>query len=388
MQRLQIRDFGTYRTMLATHTVDVGSGRAGIRWYELRRRKGFPWHKPGGHKPGADRPWTIHQQGDFAILGGDVYRGNEYPGAYNNRYFFANFGFGQGNIYTADAAGNYQQFGQTGQYQGLVDMQIGSDGHVWILSVVTGDLRRLVFDGADVQSNRDPVATASASLTAGVSPLTVSLDGQNSSDADGDALLFAWDFDSDGVVDAFGENVSHEFTNVGRTTTSLIVSDGRGGSDLSIVEVDVLDTDPADGNLALGRPAIQTGVVNGGVASRAVDGNVDSDFANESVTQTVQQRTPFWETDLGQSFNLGDVQVFSRDGDSLQNFWVFASDVPFTSTNLDPVRTDPNVTAIFFDGTANASELIPIDSSGRYVRVQLAGIDDTLSLAEVKIFEA
>jgi len=50
----QYRNFGTYETIVANHTVDVGSGSplAAIRWYELRR-------PPGGS-------WSIFQQGTFA----------------------------------------------------------------------------------------------------------------------------------------------------------------------------------------------------------------------------------------------------------------------------------------------------------------------------------
>ena len=55
MHRLQIRDFGTYRTMIASHTVDVdldstGNGRAGIRWYEMRETGGT---------------WALYQEGTF-----------------------------------------------------------------------------------------------------------------------------------------------------------------------------------------------------------------------------------------------------------------------------------------------------------------------------------
>jgi hypothetical protein len=51
MHRLQIRDFGTYRSMMAAHTVDVGGGRAGVRWYELRETGGT---------------WSLYQQGTYA----------------------------------------------------------------------------------------------------------------------------------------------------------------------------------------------------------------------------------------------------------------------------------------------------------------------------------
>ena len=50
MHRLQLRDWGTYRTMVAAHTVDVGGGRAGIRWYELRESGGG---------------WSLYQEGTF-----------------------------------------------------------------------------------------------------------------------------------------------------------------------------------------------------------------------------------------------------------------------------------------------------------------------------------
>ena len=51
MHRLQYRNFGSYWTLVANHTVDAGGGRAGVRWYELRDAGGG---------------WAIRQQGTFA----------------------------------------------------------------------------------------------------------------------------------------------------------------------------------------------------------------------------------------------------------------------------------------------------------------------------------
>ncbi len=50
MYRLQYRNFGSYQTLVANHTVNV-SARAAIRWYELR-------------KSGTN--WTVYQQGTYA----------------------------------------------------------------------------------------------------------------------------------------------------------------------------------------------------------------------------------------------------------------------------------------------------------------------------------
>ncbi len=58
MYRLQYRNFGTYQTLVTNHTVNAGSGRAGIRWYELRRTTGS---------------WSIYQQGTYAPSDG-LYR--------------------------------------------------------------------------------------------------------------------------------------------------------------------------------------------------------------------------------------------------------------------------------------------------------------------------
>ncbi len=51
MYRLQYRNFGDYEVMVTNHTVNAGSGRAGVRWYELRK---------------TDGDWSIYQQGTYA----------------------------------------------------------------------------------------------------------------------------------------------------------------------------------------------------------------------------------------------------------------------------------------------------------------------------------
>ena len=54
MARLKIRDFGTHKSMVASHTVDVGSGRGGIRWYEFRASSGandFSLHQESTYGP-------------------------------------------------------------------------------------------------------------------------------------------------------------------------------------------------------------------------------------------------------------------------------------------------------------------------------------------------
>jgi hypothetical protein len=54
MARLQFRQFTGYTSMVVNHTVNVGSNRAGIRWYELRN---------------SGSGWTVYQQSTYAPTG-------------------------------------------------------------------------------------------------------------------------------------------------------------------------------------------------------------------------------------------------------------------------------------------------------------------------------
>jgi hypothetical protein len=87
MFRLQYRNFGSYQTMVANHTVNVGSGRAGIRWYELRKESaGWYLYQQGTYAPsdGQNR-WmgsiAMNANGDIA-LGYNVASSNKYASIY------------------------------------------------------------------------------------------------------------------------------------------------------------------------------------------------------------------------------------------------------------------------------------------------------------------
>jgi len=78
--------------------------------------------------------------------------------------------------------------------------------------------------------NVPPTAAASASPTSGVAPLAVVLDGRSSSDPEGRALRYDWDF-GDGSPKGSAPQLSHTFSNPGSYTVTLSVDDGDGGHD-------------------------------------------------------------------------------------------------------------------------------------------------------------
>jgi hypothetical protein len=140
-------------------------------------------------------------------------------------------------------------------------------------------------------------------------------------------------------------------------------------------------------NLAEGKQATQSSILEGGYASRAVDGNTDGNWARGSVTHTQFESAPWWQVDLAEVQTVQRIEVYNRAdccAERLSNFYVFVSDVPFTSTDPSATRGQPGVWSTFVQGTGGRPTTIPVHRTGRFVRVQLAN-PNYLSLAEVKV---
>ena len=120
---------------------------------------------------------------------------------------------------------------------GYIDMEIGPDGHLYILVYGvgccangdgSGKLVRVDYTG--IVTNSPPVVAAVADVTDGPLPLVVNFSSQGTTDPDGDTpLSYAWDFDIDGTVDSTEENPSHTYTTEGVFNAQLKVDDGNGG---------------------------------------------------------------------------------------------------------------------------------------------------------------
>ena len=92
MHRIQYRNFGTHQTLVACHTIDVGSDRAGIRWYELRNTgSGWTVYQQGTYAPGTEHRWmgSIAMDGNGNIaLGYSISSSLMYPSLrYTGRTF-------------------------------------------------------------------------------------------------------------------------------------------------------------------------------------------------------------------------------------------------------------------------------------------------------------
>lgn len=94
--------------------------------------------------------------------------------------------------------------------------------------------------------NSPPIARAGGPYSVLVNQ-PVFVDGSPSSDPDGDALTYAWDFNGDAVTDAATAAASHAFNAIGTYTVSLTVRDPSGATGTSTATVTVRAPDLAAG---------------------------------------------------------------------------------------------------------------------------------------------
>lgn len=154
------------------------------------------------------------------------------------------------------------------------------------------------------------------------------------------------------------------------------------------------DADGALKNVALGKKARQSSEYNVGIsgAEKAVDGNLDGRFKfnrQNSITHTKDEQNPWWEVDLGESYEISEIKIWNRFDccwQRLQNFHITVSEQPITQNN-----TKQNLFVSGFQAFANANEKSKSfkgNKRGRFVRISMkvTGKNRPLSMTEVQVF--
>ncbi len=178
-----------------------------------------------------------------AATAGVYYTGTNFPVAYRNTYFFADYGDNWIKAATFNADGSIKtvrEFLPRGGGNGIVDVEYNPiDGSLYYVNINTGEIMKISYGG-----NQPPVAVASANKQSGTSPLSVTFTGSNSSDPDNDPLTFAWDF-GDGTTSALA-NPTKVFSATGTQgfTVRLTVSDGRGLTDSKTLVISINNAAP------------------------------------------------------------------------------------------------------------------------------------------------
>src|SRR5262245_18989199 len=155
-------------------------------------------------------------------IGGTWYTGTNFPAAYQNRYYFADWGDGLIKTLTFDANDKPVALGDFASNAGAIVKieQHPIDGSLYYITYnFTGaEIDQLTYTG-----NRTPIAVASADRYYGPTPMAVQFSSNGSSDPDGQPITFSWNF-GDGSPVSTQANPAHTFTAPPGVPTKYVVT--------------------------------------------------------------------------------------------------------------------------------------------------------------------
>ncbi len=182
-----------------------------------------------------------------------------------------------------------------------------------------------------------------------------------------------------GLDDELRTDDGREGSDAEQFEQSLDPSDGSGDEPTVLPGANELLTTPDSEvtvaealNLAIQKPTSQSSTAFGGDSSRAVDGNTDGLFWNQSVTHTATGPS-WWQVDLLAVEPVGEVVIHNRSdccSELLHDFDI--------SVSQDGVTWE----TFARPGPANAINRVAIDRPARYVRI---ANPDVLHMAEVEV---
>ncbi|MER7279856.1 PQQ-dependent sugar dehydrogenase [Dactylosporangium sp. NPDC000244] len=215
----------------------------------------LPAAKPSWIRYGGDAgtPPEFGTSGSESPMGGPVYRYNaglnsavKFPPSLDGMFFAGEYGrkwIKPVKVGADGSPGEISTFPWAGTQ--VMDMAFGPDGALYVLDYGTGSgnqaLYRVEYVGG---ANRAPIAKITVDRTSGPSPLTVAFSSAGSSDPEGGALTYAWDFDGNGTTDSTAANPTFTYTTNGTKTPTLTVRDPQGLTGTASTVVTVGNTAP------------------------------------------------------------------------------------------------------------------------------------------------
>jgi glucose/arabinose dehydrogenase len=193
--------------------------------------------------------------GSESPMGGAVYRYDpnlassiKFPQVLDAHYFAAEFGrrwLRTVHVNADGSAGQIDAFPWTGTQ--IIDTAFGPDGALYVLDYGTGyfsgDANSAVYRiEYNPSGNQAPTARAAADRTSGPAPLTVAFSSAGSSDPEGGALTYRWDF-GDGTSST-AANPTKTYTTTGVRTVTLTVTDPGGRTGNASLTITVGNTAP------------------------------------------------------------------------------------------------------------------------------------------------
>ncbi|MFJ8787457.1 PQQ-dependent sugar dehydrogenase [Streptomyces sp. NPDC102476] len=241
---------------------DFATGTSGAAFDCAAPKNNSPHNTGLTDLPPAQAAWIPYDNGSVpefgtgseSPMGGPVYHYDpaldspvKFPEAYDGDFFAGEFGRRWIKRITSDSAGTLQSINDipwTGTQ--VMDMAFGPDGALYVLdygvSWFGGDENSALYRIENATDGHSPVAQASADRTSGQAPLRVRFSSEGTSDQDGDALTYSWDFGDGGTSTA--ANPAHTYKKNGTYTATLTAKDASGRTGSASVQIVVGNTAP------------------------------------------------------------------------------------------------------------------------------------------------
>ncbi|MGA5451252.1 PQQ-dependent sugar dehydrogenase [Streptomyces umbrinus] len=192
--------------------------------------------------------------GSESPMGGPVYDYDasldspvKFPEAYDGDFFAGEFGRRWIKRIASDDSGTVQSINDvpwTGTQ--VMDMAFGPDGALYVLDYglawFGGDENSALYRIENATDGHSPVAQAAADRTSGQAKLKVKFSSAGTTDADGDALTYSWDFGDGGKSTA--ANPTYTYKKNGTYTATLTAKDATGRTGSASVRIVVGNTAP------------------------------------------------------------------------------------------------------------------------------------------------
>ncbi|MER5338205.1 PQQ-dependent sugar dehydrogenase [Micromonospora sp. NPDC002717] len=193
--------------------------------------------------------------GSESPMAGPVYRYDaalnsttKFPPSFDGQFLAGELGRGWVKPIHLDAGGapgTIDTFPWNGKQ--VMDMAFGPEGALYVLDYGTGyfngDANSALYRYDHIAGgNRAPTAVASADRTSGTAPLTVNFSSAGSSDPEGGALTYSWNF-GDGTTSTTA-NPSKTYTANGTYQVTLTVRDPQDATGTANVQIGVGNTAP------------------------------------------------------------------------------------------------------------------------------------------------
>ncbi|ERM83185.1 Crp/Fnr family transcriptional regulator [Rhodonellum psychrophilum GCM71 = DSM 17998] len=249
---------------------DLPKAEPAFIWYPYGASEEFPQLGTGGRN----------------AMAGPVYytdmfpKETRYPDYYNGKFFMYDWIRGWIKVVTMQPNGDFDKmdpFMSTTKFNALMDMEVGSDGKIYVLEYGNGwftknadsGLSRIDFN----DGNRTPVVQKiTVDKTSGALPFTAVFK-VDASDPENDPLTFVWDLGNGETVTTSEPELKHTFNALGDYDVQVQVSDpGKLSAKSNLVSVYA-------GNIAP-------------IVNIQVEGNQTFYFANKPVSYTITVTDP------------------------------------------------------------------------------------------------